>query len=115
LIYSYVVRTSIDDGRVFDAYVGWLRDSHIGDVCASGARDADLLVMDVPQGEPFVVEEHFRFVSREAYEKFEREQAPRLRQLGIAELSRLGVGLEPGRGVSIQRSTGMALAWRKIN
>ena len=110
MIYSYVVRISIDDARVFDAFVGWLRDVHIGDMCVSGARDADLLVMDVPQGEPFVVEAHYRFVSREAYETYEREQAPRLRGEGLAELARLGV--EPGRGVTFQRATGKALAWR---
>ena len=111
MIYSYVVRIAIDDARVFDAYVDWLRDQHVGDVCASGARDADLLVMDGRQGEPLVVEAHYRFVSRDAYEKYEREQAPRLRAQGLNELQRLGV--EPGRGVTIQRATGKALAWRK--
>ena len=45
MIYSYVVRTLFDDARVYDAYVAWLRDSHTGDVCMSGARDADLIVM----------------------------------------------------------------------
>lgn len=111
LIYSYVVRLAFEDARVYDAYVSWLRDSHVGDVCASGARDADLLVMDVTPGEPFVVESHYRFVSRDAYEKYEREHAPRLRAQGLAELARLGV--EPGRGVSIHRATGKALAWRR--
>ena len=111
MIYSYVVRISIDDPRAFDAYVAWLRDSHVGDVCASGARDADLIVMDVPHGEPLVVEAHYRFVSRDAFEKYEREQAPRLRAQGLHELAR--IGLEPGRGVNIQRATGKALAWRR--
>jgi hypothetical protein len=111
LIYSYVVRIQIDDARVFDGYVAWLRDSHVGDVCSSGARDADLLVMDGVPGEPFVVEAHYRFVSREAFEKYEREHASRLRSQGLAELKRLGV--EPGHGVTIHRATGMALAWRR--
>jgi hypothetical protein len=111
VIYSYVVRISIDDARLFDAYVGWLRDAHIGDVCASGARDADLIVMDTAPGEPLVVEAHYRFVSRDAFEKYEREQAPRLRAQGLTELRRLG--LEPGRGVEITRATGKALAWRR--
>jgi hypothetical protein len=111
LIYSYVVRTVIEDPRVFDGFVAWLRDSHVGDVCMAGARDADLLVMDSPPGEPFVVEAHYRFVSREAFETYEREHAPRLRALGLAELARLGV--EPGRGVQFHRATGKALAWRK--
>ena len=39
---SYVVRVLIDDGYVFEGFVGWLRDTHVGDVCVSGARDADL-------------------------------------------------------------------------
>ncbi len=111
MIYSYVVRTTIDDARVFEAFVAWLRDTHVGDVCTSGARDADLIVMDVQPGEPFVVESHYRFVSREAFEKYEREHAGRLRGNGIAELRRLGA--EPGRGVSIERATGKALSWRR--
>lgn len=112
MIYSYVVRTVIEDARVFDGFVAWLRDSHVGNVCMCGARDADLLVMDTQQGEPYVVESHYRFVSRDAYEKYEREHAPRMRALGLAELARLGV--EPGRGVQFHRATGMALAWRKF-
>lgn len=111
MIYSYVVRIAIDDPRAFDGFVSWLRDTHVGEVCASGARDADLIVMDVVHGEPLVVEAHYRFVSREAYDKYEREQAPRLRVLGLHELARYG--LEPGRGVNIQRATGKALAWRR--
>ena len=111
MIYSYVVRCSFEDARVYDAYVGWLRDAHTGDVCMSGARDADLLVMDVVPGEPFVVESHYRFVSREAFEKYEREHAPRLGQQCLTELARLGV--EPGRGVPMHLATGKALAWRR--
>ena len=111
MIYSYVVRTLFEDARVYDAYVAWLRDTHTGDVCMSGARDADLLVMDVAPGEPFIVESHYRFVSREAFEKYEREHAPRLRQQCLTELARLGV--EPGRGVTMQLATGKALAWRR--
>ena len=111
MIYSYVVRITIDDPRAFDAYVTWLRDAHVGDVCASGARDADLIVIDVNPGEPLAVEAHYRFVSREAFEKYEREQAPRLRADGLRELAKLG--LEPGRGVHFHRATGMSLAWRR--
>jgi hypothetical protein len=111
LIFSYVVRTQIEDGRVFDAFVSWLRDTHVGDMCAAGARDADLLLMEVAPGEPYTVESHYRFVSRDAFEKYEREHAGRLRAAGIAELTRLGVEL--GRGVTIQRATGTALAWRR--
>lgn len=113
MIYSYVVRVQIDDARVFETYVGWLRDTHVGEMCISGARDADLIVMDVAPNEPFAVEVHYRFVSRDAYEKYEREHAPRMQQAGLIELSRLGV--EPGRGVSFQRATGKALAWQKRN
>lgn len=106
-----MVRTVIEDARVFEAFVGWLRDAHVGDVCMAGARDADLIVMDTQPGEPYVVEAHYRFVSREAFETYEREHAARLRAAGLAELARLGV--EPGRGVQFHRATGKALAWRK--
>lgn len=111
MIYSYVVRVAIDDARVFDGYVGWLRDTHVGDVCTLGARDADLLVMDVTPNEPYVVETHYRFVSRDAYEAYERDHAGRLANQALAELKRLGA--EPGHGVAIHRATGKALAWRR--
>ena len=67
--------------------------------------------MDVGPGDPFTVESHYRFVSRDAFDKYEREHAGRLRAAGLAELTRLGV--EPGNGVTFHRATGTALAWRR--
>jgi hypothetical protein len=107
LAFSYVVRISIDDERVLDAFVSWLHAEHVADVCAAGARDAELVIIDVASGEPRVVEARYHFESREAFETYERDEAPRLRAEGLAKLAALGV--EPGRGVAFQRTTGTAI------
>ena len=95
---------------MFEAFVSWLRATHVADVCSAGARDAELVRMDVRPGEPFAVESRYRFVSRDAFEAYERDHAARLRAAGIEELSRLGAA--PGQGVRFQRTTGVAVAWR---
>jgi hypothetical protein len=81
-----------------EAFLVWLRDRHLGDVRAAGALDAVLVVAD----EPNVIEARYRFASRDAFEVYEREQAPRLRADGIAELARIGAA----DGVTFTRSTG---------
>lgn len=109
--YSYCVRLAFDDAAVFDAFVDWLRDVHVADVCGSGAGGADLLVADVSEGAPRVVEARYRFDSREAFEHYERDHAPQRRAEGLAQMKQLGV--EPGRGVIITRTTGTLLPWRR--
>lgn len=105
---SYVVRCTIEDGRVFDGFVAWLRAKHVADVCDAGAESADLVAID-GTGPARIVEARYRFPSREALAAYERDRAPRLREDALAELARLGA--EGGRGVTFERTRGDVLEW----
>lgn len=104
MAYSYVVRMAIDDARVFASWIAWLRDRHLGDVVAAGAEHAELVIEDVAEGAPLVVEARYRFSSREAYARYELDEAPRLRAEGLRVLADLGAS--PGNGVMFARTTG---------
>jgi hypothetical protein len=99
---SYVVRVVVDDASTRDAIVTWLAERHVGDVCASGAEHAEIVILD---GEPPAVEIRYRFGSREAFARYERDHATARRAEGVAFLASLG--LAPGRGVTMTRATGV--------
>lgn len=107
---SYVVRCAFADRDAMEGFLRWLRDRHVADVCAAGAEDAEIDVLDPIGGaHPNAVEIRYRFASREAFARYEREEAPRLRAEGLAELARLGVA---PAGVTFARTTGERVAWR---
>jgi hypothetical protein len=86
----------------------WLRDRHVADVCAAGADDAELVVLDEVEGQQqHVLEMRYRFGSRGAFQRYEREQAPRLRAEGLAEIARLGIV------ATMTRTTGELVAWHR--
>ena len=87
------------DPSVADDWVGWLREEHLQDVMAAGANSAELLRMD---GDQLTYEVRYRFPSREAFDVYERDHAPGLRDEG---LSRFPVEL----GLSYRRSVGELL------
>jgi hypothetical protein len=105
LAYSYVVRIALDDASLLAPYVAWLRDPHLADVCAAGAEHGEISLLDER-----TVEARYRFASRGAYERYEREEAPRLRAQGLEVLAKLGVS--PGKGVTFTRTSGeMSIPW----
>lgn len=106
---SYAVRIGFADREKMEGFVTWLRERHIADVCAAGAEDAELVRLDSPTERPFAVEVRYRFPSRDAFVRYEREEAPRLRAEGLAALARLGVSHED---VTFVRTTGVVLDWR---
>ncbi len=99
--FAYTVRTTLPRGEAFAAWVSWLRELHVADVCAAGAEVGEVVVLD---GDEAAVECRYRFASRDAFAAYERDHAPRLRAEGLAELARHG--LAPGAGVTFVRSTG---------
>ena len=108
--FSYVVRCAFADRDAMEGFLLWLRDRHVADVCAAGADDAEIDVLDPIGGDhPNAVEVRYRFASRDAFARYEREEAPRLRADGLAELARLGVASER---VAFTRTTGERVAWR---
>src|SRR6185295_7191597 len=83
---SYVVRITFDERAIVPRYLPWLR-AHVGHVCDAGAESAAIVVLDdLP-----AVESRYVFSSRDAFARYEKEEAPRLRREGIDELARLGV------------------------
>lgn len=76
----YTVACTLPDEELAEAWLAWLRDGHIADVCAAGALDARVVRLDAS---PPRIEVHYRFASRAAFETYEREHAPRLRAEGL--------------------------------
>ncbi len=70
-----------------DDWLGWMRGGHLQDVIDGGALRAELIELD--GGATF--EARFLFASREAFERYERDHAPRLRAEGLARF-----GVEQG-------------------
>lgn len=111
--FAYTVRTTLPRGDVFAAWVAWLTEEHVAHVCAAGADDAVVVVLDEadPSSATESVECRYTFASREAFATYEREHAARLRADGLAFFTRHG--LAPGAGVTFARTTGVVRAWRR--
>jgi hypothetical protein len=77
---AYTVSVVLPDGRLAAEWLQWLRTRHIADVLQGGAMRAEIVVLDAP---PHAYEIRYRFESREAFDKYEREHAPRLRAEGL--------------------------------
>jgi hypothetical protein len=98
------------DRELMEEFLTWLRDRHVADVCAAGAVSADLVRLDPTSDLPNALEVRYRFASREAFELYEREHAPRLRAEGLAEIVRLGGVADR---VTFVRTIGELVDWRK--
>lgn len=92
---AYTVSCTFTDPDVATRWLAWLRDGHLADVVAAGAESAFAVRLD---GEPVRCEARYTFASRNAFEIYEREHAPRLRAEGL-ELFPLDLGLEYSRSV----------------
>jgi hypothetical protein len=77
---AYTVRCAFEDPEVAGEWTQWLLSEHLDDVVAAGAASAELVRLD---GEDTALEARYRFESRDAYERYEREEAPRLREEGL--------------------------------
>jgi hypothetical protein len=94
---AYTVAVTFTDPALVEPWLRWLRDGHVADVLAGGATFAAVVAMDSP---PHAYEVHYLFPSREAFERYQREHAPRLREEGLRLFG-------PEKGVSYRRSTGV--------
>lgn len=93
---AYTVRCTFTDANVADEWVAWLRDEHVADVCRGGAESATVVRLD---GDPITLEVRYRFPSRDAFDAYERDHAPALRDEGLRRFP-----LE--RGLRYERSVG---------
>ncbi len=99
---AYTVRIECEEDAVLREVEEWLREGHIQAVLACGAVRADLVLPDEPG--VHALEVRYVFATREDYERYVSEDAPRLREDG---LRRFG----PRRGVCMLRSEGMLVAF----
>ncbi|MGH7178448.1 MAG: DUF4286 family protein, partial [Tepidisphaeraceae bacterium] len=95
----YCVYATFGDEKVANQWLAWLRDGHLSQVLAGGATDAEVTRLDGPE---HILEVRYHFASRDAFEKYERDLAPRLRAEGL----RL---FPTERGTSYRRSVGVVL------
>ncbi|MBY0527852.1 MAG: DUF4286 family protein [Gemmataceae bacterium] len=95
----YTVAVTLPDEETARQWVHWLREGHVADVIAGGATSAEIVVMD---GSPYAYEVRYRFPSRDGFDRYERECAPRLRAEGLK--------LFPvERGIAYRRSVGVVV------
>jgi dipeptidase E len=76
---AYSVFVTFSAAEVAEAWKQWMTGGHLADVLAAGALTAELADL----GE-LSFEARYRFASREAFTRYERDHAPRLRAEGLS-------------------------------
>ncbi|MEM7227782.1 MAG: DUF4286 family protein [Planctomycetota bacterium] len=97
---AYTVRCRFDDPMVGAEWIAWLVREHLADVIAGGAIDATVVQLD---GDPLTCEVRYHFPTRAAFDRYERDHAPALREEGLKQFP-----LE--RGLHYERSVGEVMA-----
>jgi hypothetical protein len=98
--FVYTVWCTFQSKEVADEWVRWLNSEHLADVCDAGADDAEVVKLD---DTPITCVVRYHFASREVFETYERDHAPRLRGEGLQRFP-------PDRGLAYQRSFGEVVA-----
>ena len=96
----YTVEVAFPDEEVAERWLNWMRAGHAAEVLAGGATAAEIVRRDGPVIE---YEARYSFSSREAFDRYEREHAPRLRSAGL----RL---FPTEHGIHYHRTTGVVMA-----
>jgi hypothetical protein len=97
-----MVTAVLPDEDTRKAYVAWMQGGHLAQVVQAGAISAQLVAVDDP-ARPLEVCSIYTFPSRESFDVYLRDHAPRLRADG---LSRFGAQT----GVKFRRQVGTILA-----
>ena len=97
---AYTVSATFTAPAVAEEWIAWLMDGHVREVIAGGATDAWIVRLD---GNERTVEVRYHFPSREAFARYERDHAPRLRAEGLARFP-------VERGIAYRRSVGVVEA-----
>jgi hypothetical protein len=80
----YTVRAACKDAQQRGRYLSWLSPNHVAAVMKGGATGVRIVLPD-REGEtaPAVVETHYEFPSRKAFDVYVRDHAPALRADGL--------------------------------
>ncbi len=92
--FHYMVLCETESPALADAFEAWLVEGHLGEVCAAGALEAEVIRRD----DRVTVECRYLFASRDAFLAYERDHAPRLRMESRAKFP---------SGVTFHRATGV--------
>jgi hypothetical protein len=98
--FVYTVWCTFQSEEVADEWVRWLEGEHLADVCDAGAEDAEVVKLD---GAPVTCVVRYHFPSRDVFDTYERDHAPRLRGEGMKRFP-------PDRGLTYERSFGEVIA-----
>ncbi len=98
--FLYTVVCECESPEVADRFERWLLDEHAMHVVDEGALEAEVVRRDER-----VIENRYVFASQKAFERYEREGAPRLRADGVTRF---------GTTVKFTRSTGTSRAQRVV-
>jgi Domain of unknown function (DUF4286) len=97
---AYTVAATFRDAALAEDWLGWLIGGHIQEVLNAGATDAEIIELDGPARS---LEIRYHFPTRESFEHYESEHAPRLRAEGLKLFP-------PEQGVTYRRSLGTVLS-----
>ena len=92
-VYTVRCRFQSEGQSISESWLTWLRDEHIRDVLQAGAISAEIVAM---VDDDLVYEIRYRFESRQSFQIYEQNHAPRLRQDGLKRFP-LELGLEYSR------------------
>ncbi len=91
----YTVTCTFLNEALADEWVQWLADEHLAEVIEAGAQNAEVTRLD---GSSVRIEARYHFESREAFNEYERNHSPRLRNEGLKKFP-LDRGLSYVRGI----------------
>jgi hypothetical protein len=97
--YTVSCRFTGSNAQLPDQWLAWLTTTHLQEVLAAGAKSAEIIRCDdaLPH-----FEIRYTFQSREAFQSYERDHAPRLRADGLKLFP-------PETGMVYTRTTGTRL------
>jgi len=95
---AYTVVATLPDQQTASEYIAWLLDGHIAAVVRGGAQSGEVVRLLEPP-KPIQVEARYRFASREAFDRYVSEEAPKLRAEGLSKFP-------PERGIRFERRLG---------
>lgn len=90
----YAVTATLPSKEIAAEYVGWLEGGHVQDVIAGGASEAKIVRLDDEGGGAVRIETQYTFPSRGAFQYYEKEHAPALREIGRDRFASRGVTFE---------------------
>lgn len=90
----YAVTAALPSNEIAAEYVGWLEAGHVQDVIAGGASEARIVRLDDESDGVIRIETQYTFPSRGAFQYYEKEHAPALREIGRDRFASRGVAFE---------------------